>query len=117
MIDLLLATDHDIDISENDLQLVEGSEQISQNLKIRLLFFAGEWYLDTNMGVPYYSDIFLKSPNVQHVDSVFKSVILDVKGVLDLLAYESNFDPRLRKFTINFTANTSEGVVTISETL
>ena len=52
----------DLLLENFDLQLVEGRDQIAQNLMIRLRFILGEWFLDITAGIPYYDDFFIKAP-------------------------------------------------------
>jgi hypothetical protein len=117
--DLLLDTGtHDLEIAGYDLSLVGGVDYIVQKLKIRLLFFAREWYLDTREGVPYYSDVLVKNPNVPNIDTILKTVILETPGVTELTAYQSVYDNALRKLTVTFQCRTDFGETgVISETI
>lgn len=102
-LDLKLNKDtHDLLITNGDLSLVEKSEQIAQNLKIRLQFFSGEWFLDTTKGLPFYSDILVKNPNIPDVDALIKAEILDTPGVLELLEFISSYTNASRTYSINF---------------
>ena len=55
--DLLLSSDHDLAIIDFDLQLTTDQQAIAQRVKQSLLLFKGEWFLDRDLGVPYYEDI------------------------------------------------------------
>lgn len=103
MIDLKLdSVTHDLVVENNDLQLVEGSEQVKQNLLIRLQSFKNDWYLNVDIGLPYYEDILVKNPNISDIDAYFKAYILETDGVSELLEYSSilNTDPRILR--VNF---------------
>lgn len=115
MKDLTLNTAHDLDITNFDLSIIEGADSVAQNVKIRLLFFKGEWFLNTAVGLPFYEDIFVKNPNLGHIDAIIKAEILETPEVNSLLEYESNFDRRLRKLPITFTIDTTYGPITITE--
>jgi hypothetical protein len=116
--DLLLDEEtHDLKIVDYDLNIVEGQDAILQNTSIRLLFFKGEYFLDTLAGLPLYEDILVKNPNLSRIDAIMKAHILDTPGVKELLAYESAFDPRTRRLTVTFTVDTDFGSVTNTEVL
>jgi len=98
-IDLLTG---DLAIENNDLILVSGSEQMAQNLKIRLRFFQGEWFLDVTQGLPFYESILVKNPNLPDIDNIIKAEIIDTEDITQLLEYSSDYDPALRTYTISF---------------
>jgi len=105
-------------ISNNyDLPLVDGIEQISQNLNIRLRFFNGEWYLNTLVGVPYFQYFFIKNPNRIQVETFLKDTIIDTPGVTELTKFASDFDGKTRLFSVNFSAATESGDVQIEAQL
>ena len=103
---------HDVDISAGDLQLVQNADEVGQNVKIRLLFFRGEWYLDTSIGVLNFEDMYTKNPDLDRVDALFKAEIARTIGVNELLSYSSEFDRRLRKYSSSFLVNTIYGQIT-----
>jgi hypothetical protein len=102
MIDLKLNEENDLEIRDFDLQLIDSIDQVVQNLKIRLKFILGEWYLDITQGIPYYEDIFIKSPNQITVETVFKNEILSTDTVEEITRFRSNFQPNLREFNMIF---------------
>lgn len=118
MKDILLTLDtHDLDISNFDLSIVEGADSVAQNVKIRLLFFRGEWFLDTTAGLPFYTDILVKNPNLANIDSIIKAEISETPEVNEITIYSSNFIRSQRKLNVEFTLNTEYGLIPISEVL
>lgn len=118
MKDLLLNSNHsDLVIQNYDLQIVDGSEQIKQNLAIRLRFFLGEWYLNIDEGIPYYQDILIKSPNRTRVESIFKETIINTLGVSQILSFESDFNAIQRKYSVKFQAETDLGIIQVGVNL
>lgn len=116
MIDLKLDSQtHDLVVENFDLQFVTGIDHVVQNLKINLLFFQGEWFLDTLKGVPFYTDIFVKNPDLTVVDNILKATILEVDNVNELLSYDSDYDNSIRKYTVTFQVDTDFGTVTLTE--
>lgn len=79
MADLYLGIgDHDIAIALNGMRLTSGLlETAAQRLRIKLETFLGEWFLDTQVGVPYYRDILLKNPDLSIIRGLFRKILLD----------------------------------------
>ena len=73
----------------NSILLATGNEEISQRIEQRLKTWAGEWFLNTTLGVPYLSDVFLRSGDVPVVRSLIRQVIAETDGVQDVRDIEA----------------------------
>lgn len=104
MSDLALDTFGELDWVGNDLYFVTGADAVAQHLKIRLRLIRGEWFLDTRAGVPYYSQIWVKNPNLSAIEAVFRQAIITTPGVEKLERYDQSFEVSTREFSISFTA-------------
>jgi len=102
--DLLLTNDRDLDLTTGDMQLLDGALAIKQNLDIRFDFFLGEYFLDRNLGVPWYQKILGKQSTKPVIDNIFKKVILTTAGILELIDYNSIYDGAHRSLTVSFKA-------------
>lgn len=112
MIDIALNQQtKDLRIINFDLVLIDEAEQITQNLLIRLKFFLGEWFFDTTQGIPYYEQLFIKSPNRISVDSILKDEIQQTEGIAKILSYESEYDASQRIFSVKFEVETISGEI------
>lgn len=98
--DLLLNAAGDLDLTTNDLQLVDGVEAVRQQLQIRYRFFAGEWFLDPTEGVPYIRDVLKKSPNENRVRALLAEVARTTPGVASVDAIDLELDASLRRLTV-----------------
>lgn len=118
MMDLKVSTTtHDLEVSAFDLQLIDQSEYLAQKLKIRLLFIYQEWFLDTALGVPYFEQIWVKTPDIPKIETILKATILETEGVTELLAFSTDLDRAARRLTVEFTVNTIYGPLTLTETI
>jgi|SRR5690606_25482948 len=108
MIDISLDNEGDLLLDDYDLKLIDNVDQIAQNLYIRLKFFLGEWFLDINQGIPFYEDIFIKSPNQIAVENIIQDEIIQTQGITEITRFESSFDSINRQYRINFTAIANE---------
>ena len=118
MYDLALNVDNwDLVFDNNDLLLIDNAERIGQQIKITLQFWLGEWFLDNTQGVPYLERICVKNPNLQHIRQIFRQAIMSVEGVDYVNELTLSVDAKQRILTVNYTANTSAGLLTRKELL
>src|SRR5271157_1234213 len=73
----------------NDGGIVAGKDQVRQNIEDRLRMVYGEWFLNTEIGVPWFDKVLVKNPDLSAIDIILKSTILDTIEVTELLAYKS----------------------------
>lgn len=108
-----LALDDNKDFYFINYRLVSttGLQEIIQRIRVRLQFFKGEWFLNTDHGIPYFQSILgQKAVDLNIVSNIFKNAMLDVDGVLELLEFSIEFDSIRRALIIEFKAKTVEGV-------
>jgi len=114
--DLKLGADGDLDLTNFVLTWLDGIDAIKQHVLIRLRFFFKEWFLDPTMGVPYKEYVFVKNHDLDSISALFKNVILDTPGIINPLQdFNLAFNSNTRLLTVSFTANTTEGVLTLSD--
>lgn len=95
--------DHDLLFVDNDLVVTTvRSESLAQRLRVKLLTFRGEWFLDETVGVPYFQSIFGKNRSKESVDAIFKQAIINEPEVKALLDYQSTLDSQYRVFSLSF---------------
>jgi len=104
MSDFKLNADHDLDLTKQRINIVEGEEAIEQNVRIRLQFFFESWFLDLRQGIPFFRDILIKAPNMILVDSLFRNAVLSTQGISAVPSFSSAIDTASRLLTIRFTA-------------
>lgn len=109
MADFLLNSSGDLDITNGELTIVRGDDAILQHLKIRFQFFRGEWKLDKRLGIPYYQDILVKSPDLLIVRNLFRQTILTTPGIASITKFRMELDSTTRTLSVAFTAAKDEG--------
>lgn len=85
---------------------VVGVDQVAQNITIRLKLIQGEWFLNTQIGVPWFEKIFVKNPDLSAIDIIIKSVINETPEVTGIVAYSSQIIRASRHLVISFSATT-----------
>jgi hypothetical protein len=96
---------------------INGADKVAQQVKITLLAFLGEWFLDVTFGVPYLEDILVKNPHMASIETIFRAHILDVPHVTLITSFNMTWDRARRTLTVNFAANTDYGPIQDSVTL
>ena len=117
-IDLKLDRDHDLALSKTGgIMLVDGIQRVRQQIKVTLLTFLGEWFLDNTWGVPYLEKIMVKAPNRAEIENVVRARVRNVPGVIAVpnVLVEIDAQARQGRITLN-DIQTSEGPVTVSVT-
>ena len=114
MLDLALDANHDLLVSGIDLVLVEGAEQVRQQLLIKLKLWRGEWFLDTEFGTPYLQQILGKQLTMSGAIVALRKSIMEVQGVTQITSFDYQFDRANRTIKVQFTANTPHGIIEVS---
>jgi hypothetical protein len=87
------------------------TETVGQRLKIRLLTFYGEWFINTVYGVPYFSRLLgIKQTSKAAADLIFQQQILAEEGVKEIVTFNSTFVNR--KYSLVFSVRVVTGEVT-----
>jgi hypothetical protein len=100
----------DLAITDFNLQLTANSnENLAQKVETRLNTFAGEWFLNVELGVPYYQRILKKNPNYADVNSLLLSIVASTPGVESVEAFAVKFETSTRDYRVEFTAKSAYG--------
>ncbi len=113
MIDLALDTNWDIGLTDRDLTLISGGQEIAQSAKLRLLFIQLEWVFDYTKGLPWFNGLFASDVSLEQKEQFFRSTILDTVGVLRLTKFVFGVDPDAKVATIQFSADTIDGEIKV----
>lgn len=117
MLDLALnAKTHDLALN-GDVLFIDNVERVAQQIKIQLLTFLGEWFLDVAHGVPYLDYVLVKNPNFTLIRELFREQILKVDGVSNLVSIDIDFESATRKMLLSYEAETEYGMIVRKEVL
>lgn len=116
--DLALSrADHDLwfplieGTTRHTLLPINGADKVAQQIKITLLAFFGEWFLDVTFGVPYLEEILVKNPRMSAVETILRSHINAVPHVLRLETFSLEWNRSTRLLQLNFVAITDYGPI------
>ena len=111
--DLKLGTDNDLIIADGDLTLTTTKTEIAaQTLGITLKTYQGEWFLNSNFGVPYLQEIIGVARKKDVVDRIFLAQISNNIYVDNINSYTSSFDRDERYYSMNVTVTVGADTVT-----
>lgn len=81
---------------------VENIEAKGQQVRIRLKTIQGEYFLDPNLGIPYFQDILVKNPNLQFIEFIFSDALRNLG--LNNIQIHGAFEKDIRRFTLAWQA-------------
>lgn len=90
-------TTHDLEITNNSLVIVTDARAVAQRVKQHLRLFAGEWFLNTESGVPWIEFVFTKPFDQATAEAVIKDAIMRVPGVVEITSFAMDFRPERRQ--------------------
>lgn len=89
----------------------ELQDLICQRIRTRLQTFEGECFLDRDLGVPYFSEVMKKNPDVRRVRSLLLSEVSSVEGVSSVKEFSVQFFPHDRRFNVIFNVIAVDGTI------
>lgn len=101
-----LDKDHDITFGLGLANFTKDAEATAQNIRTRLMLLQGEWFMDTDAGLPYLQRFAQKPTDLAYAESVIKKTILETEGVKALAAFSMVFDGNTRQLVVQATVTT-----------
>ncbi len=104
--------DLDLVVEDNKLVLIDGVDEVSQRMSTNFRFFLGEWFLNTELGVPYYQKVLGQKPRVGILQSVFRDAALVTNGVKQVNDIVIDYTSATRTLRVDMTVTSETGVFT-----
>jgi hypothetical protein len=92
------------------------TQSLSQALTVKLNTFLGEWFLNNEVGVPYYQQIFGKVRSKSAIDIIFQQQISSEPGVLEITDFLSDISSG-RTYSLSFRVRTTQNQITETITI
>ena len=112
-LDLRLNEQNDIDFAGGAVRLCDGAEQVSQQIRVLLRTFIGEWFLDTTHGIPYLEKVHVKAPNRAEIETILRKKIKEIPLVSSVSKMSLQIDHPARMFYVEADVETEQGLVTV----
>lgn len=109
MLDILLDSGGDLMVSETgDISLTES---VRQAIRIRLLWFLGEWRFGPLIGLDYWGTVLVKNPNMVKIRQAIRDEIMSVDEVTAVNYVDLKHDVKGRTLAVRFEAVTDEETI------
>lgn len=110
-IDLLIDNTNDLVIEGGDLQFSRGVDAIVQQCRVALQIFQGEWFLNLDIGIPYWQSILGEKPKVAIAAArIFMRRELElVDGVDEVLKLDVTYIGASRTLSVTWQVSTVFG--------
>jgi hypothetical protein len=104
---------NDIEIKDFNLRMtINIVEYVSQKIENTLKTFKDEWFLNPDIGIPFYDRILIKQADLNDVNSIFQKAVLDITEVSELLSFTTEFEGASRGYKAELEAQIDEEFVT-----
>ena len=103
-LDILLDTTGDLYISPSGD--IEIKESVAQKIKIKLLWFEGEWKWNVEEGMPYKDRLLIKNPEIDYFEGVIRQKIFEIEEITEVKDVNIEFDTHTRSAVIKYIALT-----------
>lgn len=108
----------DLIIANGNLRNVYGADEVAQRVSTRLRRQLGEWFLNTEVGIPWYgSDGLLGSKRKDEAEVLIRSVVNSTEGVSRITSFNryDNIDSNSLTLTIGISTIYGDSTVIITE--
>ncbi len=108
--DLLLDKNNDLVIT-TDLQWSRGIPAVMQSCRIALQMFQGEWFMNLDVGIPYWQSILGRKPGtaIAAAKSAFRQALASVESVVAVLKLDVTYNGVTRLMTVSWKVKTEFG--------
>jgi hypothetical protein len=112
-----LDASHDPSFGKGQGDFLHDIDAVAQIIKTRLLLFKGEWWEDTNSGLPLWQSILGVSGatrNRQAIEHIIQKRIRETPHVTSVLSVSSTYDPSTRAYSFTATVDTKFGTLVVA---
>lgn len=96
-----LDADGDLALGPQEFLTGYSAEEVAQNIRTRLKFFLGEWFLDTADGTDWFGSVLGKGSVLASRESVIRRRILLTPGCAGMTAFSMTTDIATRELTVS----------------
>lgn len=105
----------DLHLLNGQIHFWDGDEARYQKTVCLLRFVKGEWFLNVEEGIPYFTQIFLKNPDSKVVLGIMRKALLASPGAVAVPLLTLEVDAGARTGRIRFELQFDDGRVLSSE--
>lgn len=109
LMDIMLDSGGDLLVTKVGDIVLENSTV--QKIRIRLLWFEGEWRWNVDEGLPYMENLLVKNPDTDYFESIVREKIFEVDEVVDVKDVHITYDNKTRDAVIRYVALTDHETI------
>lgn len=113
----LKVVSNDYVYEDGGLVWVEGLDALAQILKNRIALFLGEWFLAPSSGIDWFTLLEQKQFPEKRIMRAVRAAIIADPRVIRVISITADFDRASRTVEIEFSCETSEGLLTSEVTI
>jgi hypothetical protein len=99
----------DLLIERGEFVFVTGGDAVAQEVRVRLAWWRGEWFLDLRQGIPYVEQLLGHGVSEATIRAVLRAEIEAVPGVSRVTAFDIESNRATRHTTVDVEILTTEG--------
>lgn len=104
----------DLHLLNGQIHFWDGFNAKWQKTIVLLKFIRGEWFLNTEEGIPYFTQVLVHNPDSKAIVSLLRKAILASPGCASVPVCTLDRDRAQRTATLNFKAIFDDGTVLTS---
>jgi hypothetical protein len=97
-------------IREINIDGTDGIEEMKQRIAIAIKTHRGECFFNTDLGLPWTTEILVKAPNLTRITALARRYLLSIEGVEGVRKLELSFNAQTSVMTWDLDIETSAGV-------
>ena len=105
----------DLQTEDGKIKIVRRDDEILQRVRTRLRRILGEWFLNTNTGIPYFGGQILGGKNTNATRLIISSEINSTYGVSEIREINVLLDPRNKKASVYAAILINERIYELTE--
>jgi hypothetical protein len=92
-----------------DLQLSSGIQAVTQEMRLRMGAFRGDWFLDLDYGIPYFQELLGQKFDVSRARNAFRSALAASDNIVQVNKLNVEFDGVTRSLSVAWEVLTDIG--------
>lgn len=104
--------DVELDLNFNLKFTTSLKEYVAQKIENVLRTFKNEWFLNRDLGLPYYDRILIKNADINDVNNLLRAAVMGIFEIIQILEFDSVYDTETRVYSVSFKAKASDETTT-----
>ncbi len=104
----------DLHLENGQIHFWDGIEAHLQKTIVLLKFVKGEWFLNIEEGIPYFTHVLIHNPSINAVRALIRQALLAVPGASSVRSLTLKWDKPARNLAVNFELVFNDGLVLTS---